>query len=260
LLRDLATLGFGRVADSAIEFSWRMADAPRRRRILRGIAALFVAAGIYVVAAGWVSNAATADDLQAIARLRADPHCRDRSGFAGQLHCIRHIQAAVLPVGRRLCAAKGETIEPMAFIRRGYGCCFDRARFIEKALRHYGYTTRRVALYEARYGLLGLLIPRIDSHAATEVRTARGWLAVDSEQPFVLITRAGRPLRFVDYHGPAARELAQGPRGVHSFGFARRYYVIYGLYSRHGGFYGPNLPGPDIRYPEFVRYALLGLD
>jgi hypothetical protein len=233
----------------------------RRRRILLAVAGVMALAAVYVVAAGSVSKGLSREDLQAIALLRADPFCRDRSGFAAELRCIRHIQAAVLAIGRnRGCARKGSRIEPMDFIRRGFGCCFDRARFIEKALGHYGYTTRHAALYSRSHGLAGLLIQRIDSHAGTEVRTARGWLAVDSVQPFILMTRDGRPLRYADYHDPAAGRPTERARPSHDFPFDRPYYVIYGLYSRHGGFHGPNLPAPEIHYPDFIRHTLLRQD
>ena len=238
-----------------------MARSGRLRRIILAVAGLFFLFAGYVVAAGSVSNALTAEDLKAIAMLQADAICRDRSGFAAELRCIRHVQAAQLRlVPRRMCPRKGMSIEPMPFIRRGYGCCFDRARFIEKALQHYGYTTRYVSMYSRRYGLRGLMIPAIDSHAAVEVRTARGWLAVDSEQPFVLMTRDGRPLRYADYHDPKAGKPVQRPGPKHSFGFGAPYYVLYGLHSRHGGFHGRNLPAPEIYYPEFIRYTILRWD
>lgn len=233
----------------------------RRRRVLRALVALLALAAVYVVAAGNVSKNLSREDLQAIASLRADARCRDRSGFAAELRCIRHIQAAVLAIGLSgHCAPKGSRIEPMDFIRRGYGCCFDRARFIEKALDHYGYETRRAALYSRRYGPAGLLTQGIQSHAGTEVRTARGWLAVDSVQPFVLMTAAGRPLRFADLGDPAAGRSVEGPAPGHDFHFDRPYYVIHGLYSRHGRFHGPDLPAPEIHYPDFIRYTLLRQD
>jgi hypothetical protein len=233
----------------------------RRRRIVRAILATLALGALYVVAAGSVSKSPGGEDLQAIASLHADAACRDRSGFAAELRCIRHVQAAVLAIGRGgRCARKGTRIEPMDFIRRGYGCCFDRARFIEKALTHYGYAVRRVALYSRRYGFAGLLTQWIDSHAGTEVRTARGWLAVDSVQPFVLITRDGRPLRYADYGDPSAGRPVQRPGPGHDFNFDRPYFVIYGLYSRHGRFHGPDLPAPEIHYPDFLRSTLLRRD
>lgn len=223
---------------------------------------VLLAAIVYLVAAGWVSKSVGADDRSAIDRLGADGACRDRSGFARELACIRFVQAAVLAiVADQSCAARGETIEPADFLRRGHGCCFDRARFVEKALASYGFEVRRVALYERRYGLRGLLLmPGIDSHAGTEVLTSRGWLAVDSEQPFVLITRAGQPLRYGDFHAVDPGALVQRPTERHSFGFAHPFYVLYGVYSRHGGSHGPDLPAPEIHYPDFVRYSLLGAE
>jgi hypothetical protein len=230
-----------------------------RRRLWLGLMALPVLLATYTVAAGSVSKALTPSDLSAIALLRVDPDCRDRSTFEAEVGCIRSIQAAVHTiVPDRRCAAKGDNVEPMDFIRRGYGCCFDRERFIGKALQHYGYQARRVALYERRYGYRGFLIPGINSHAATEVLTQRGWLAVDNEQPFILVTSKGQPLRFDQLHQLKPGEVFEGPSPGHSFGFSKPYFVVRGLYSRHGGFHGVNLPAPEIHYPDFLNYTVLG--
>jgi hypothetical protein len=228
-----------------------------RRRLWLGLVGLPLLLATYTVAAGSVSKALTPSDLSAIAQLGVDSNCRDRSTFEAEVGCIRSIQAAVdTIVPDRRCAAKGDTVEPMDFIRRGYGCCFDRERFIGKALRHYGYEARRVALYERRYGYRGFMIPGINSHAATEVLTQRGWLGVDNEQPFVLVTHEGQPLRFDQLHQLEAGGMYGGPSPDHSFGFSNPYFVVYGLYSRHGGFHGTNLPAPEIHYPDFLNYTV----
>ncbi|HEX8556071.1 MAG TPA: hypothetical protein VF695_15300 [Sphingomonas sp.] len=224
------------------------------------VAAIIIVA-IYIVAAGSVSTTLSSGDLQAIGMLRGVETCRDRLTFDAEIRCLRVVQAAVLAIAPgRACAAKGVRIEPLDFVRRGYGCCFDRARFIEKALSHYGFSTRRVAMYERRRGWIGFLIPGIDSHAASEVRTRRGWLAVDSEQPFMLITRGGRPLQFDELHTVDPRTLYTRPTRSHSFGFENAYFVVRGLYSRHGQSHGVRLPAPEINYPDFLRYAVFGRD
>jgi hypothetical protein len=231
------------------------------RRFWLWLAAALTCIAIYIVAAGSVSKALSREDLQAISMLRTDGDCRDRSTFEAEVRCLKFVQAAVLAIAPdQKCAAKGEKIEPLEFIRRGHGCCFDRARFISKALGHYGYKTRHVAMYERRHGLAGFAIPGIDSHAATEVLTRRGWLAVDSEQPFMLMTRTGQPLRFDQLHAVDPGLLVSGPNLRHSFGFERPFYAVYGLYSRHGAFHGPQLPAPEINYPDFLRYTVLRRD
>jgi hypothetical protein len=36
--------------------------------------------------------------------------------------------------------------------------------------------------------------------------------------------------------------------------------AIYGLYSRHGCFHGPDLPPPEVHCPDFIRSTLLRQD
>lgn len=176
----------------------RLVSSPWRLRLsLAGSCFLLVT---YTVAAESVSKALSPSDLLAIAQLRVKAKCRDRS-FEAEIACIRSIQAGVLAiVADYRCATKGANVEPLDSIRRGYGCCFDRERFVGKALQHFGYLTRRAAMYESRLGYAGFLIPGISSHAASEVLTRHGWLAVDSEQAFILITSRGQPLRFDQLH------------------------------------------------------------
>lgn len=236
-----------------------MEDRPgRKRRLLRiGLLAALVAAPAYVVAAGSVSKDITDADRQAIATLRADAECTKTREFAAQLRCARFIQRAVqTAVPDMTCANNGERIEPLPFLKRGYGCCYDRARFMSKALEHYGLRTRHVFLIDtSRYGRAAYLVPNVLSHAATEVLTARGWMGVDSNKPWILITRNGQPVTYGQVRNLDPKTLAQPiPKELP---YSAPLATVYGLYSRHGRFHGPNLPAPEINYPEFIRYNLL---
>ena len=208
----------------------------------------------YVVAAGSVPKRVTARDLKAITFLQADEACSRLNSFEGQLHCVTTVQHAVqASVANRHCAKHGERIEPLDFLQRGYGCCFDRSRFIEKALEHYGLKTRHAFLFDtSEHGLLSVIIPRSPSHAASEVHTSRGWMGVDSDYPFILITHDRRPLTFDDLSDVAPEMLTHAP--VPRPFFSHPLLVTYGLYSRHGRFYGPKLPAPEINYPDLLRY------
>jgi len=59
-----------------------------------------------------------------------------------------------------------------------------------------GFTPRHdFLLYREDLPLLEALIRRgHPSHAVTEVKTSRGWLYVDSNQPWVAVNRDGQPL------------------------------------------------------------------
>lgn len=221
------------------------------KTLVIGAAATLLLVAYFGYAAN-VSKSIDEEDLQAIRLLNVESACNDKSNFSKEVGCIRAIQDSINAlVPNHECAAKGNEIEPMQFIRRGYGCCYDRARFIEMALTYFGYETRHVALYDrSRHGVFALLVPATPSHAATEVKTSRGWLGVDSEAPFVLTTVHGGVATYKDL--PSVKTDMEYKIQPQEF-FDKPYIVIYGLYSRHGQFHGPNLPAPEINFSE-ARY------
>lgn len=224
------------------------------KRAMLGLGVLLLLGLIYVVLAGSVSKERTPRDLKAIATLKAEAQCADLKTYEQQLRCIRFVQRAVqTSVPDMRCAENGEPIEPMDFLERGYGCCFDRARFMSKAFENFGLRTRHVALHDrSRFGLLAYAVPGVASHASTEVLTEKGWMGVDSNEPFILQTRDGRPVTYAQLFDLPRDKLAQQPLPADLYDLPML--VTYGLYSRHGRFHGPDLPAPEINYPEFIRY------
>lgn len=145
----------------------------------------------------------------------------------------------------------------MDFLERGYGCCYDRARFIGKALIYYNMTTRHVALYDkTNFGLLAFLVPHVQSHATNEVFTKKGWMGIGALDRYVLMTKDGRPLTFKDLATIPLDSLREKPNLRKSI-LVKPFLVIYGLYSRHGMFHGNNLPAPEINYPDFIKYNFM---
>lgn len=211
----------------------------------------------YVAFAGSVDKHITDPDRQAIMRLDADKRCSKHLEFGEEIACIQHVQNTIRElVPNFSCPENGSIIEPNEFIRRGVGCCYDRARFAEKALSYFGFETRHVAIYDGSYGPLSLLIPGIDSHATTEVKTSRGWMGVDSNYPFLLITKNGEVLTYESYKLRRA-DLAYSiePSGFYN----KNFIVIYGLLSRHGKFHGKHLPAPEFTSQElFYNFQWLG--
>ena len=198
----------------------------------------------YISLALSVDNAITSDDEAAIRSLNLDQDCTGAQGiYQKEIRCLSKIQRQIQSIGQHRCPGLDDVIEPMNFINRGYGCCFDRARFIEKAARNYGFQTRHVFLISPAWkiSITNILPLNQDSHAASEVLTSRGWLGVDSNEPFLLLTKDGYPSTYRN-----AINNIQDFEGVSPQGFFRQKVdVIYGLYSRHGKFHGKNFPGPE---------------
>lgn len=207
----------------------------------------FIGFVLYLYIAGSVDQEIKPDDILAIKMLEVSPICLNKTHFQSEVQCVESIQSAIQSlVPHRRCAVKGTTIEPLDFVQRGFGCCYDRARFAEKTLRYYGFKTRRVAIFDiSSYGFFSLLVPGIPSHATTEVLTTRGWMGVDSNEMFILMSRAGDPRTYKDYKEKQLYTLTPV-----SFYSKNELFVIYGLYSRNGMFHGSNLPAPEFNLTE----------
>ena len=205
---------------------------------------------IYATLGLSVDNAITSNDVEAILSLEVDEPCINSNGlYETELECLISIQAAVQDIGGKECAENtSDIIEPSNFLKRNYGCCFDRARFIEKAARYYGYETRHIFLIRPKYSLsLTNFLPlKQSSHATSEILTVNGWLGVDSNEPFILTDSHNTPHT---YHY-AIENLDQFPNMSPYFFYEWELDLIYGLYSRHGNFHGKNFPGPEFVFSE----------
>ncbi|MDR5903031.1 transglutaminase domain-containing protein [Halomonas icarae] len=207
-----------------------------------------------------VDNAVTPADERAIAEALGssfDTPNADDMYFEDQVAFIRRVQDAVLgevPVNAGI--PHGQPREPDDLLARGMGLCFDRSRFIEKALRHHGFETRHIAIYsteETGSALVSLLTPQISSHAVTEVKTSRGWLVVDSNERWLSLDKGYQPVSIEQLSEMERKErqaqlLHQPDIAI----YADEFTFVYGLYSRHGMFYPPYDRVPDIHVPEFA--------
>ena len=231
------------------------------------IGVLYIAFGLHV------NNRLTADDITAIAHLNVTAACETTDTYDAEITCIGAIQRAVQSIGARDCAGYFTTIEPAAFIASNYGCCFDRARFIEKAARYYGFETRHVFMIAPKGGrsVTNLIPLNQDSQATSEILTTRGWLGVDSNDDFMLLSnRAGNDgnngenentyTKISDAGTPhtykyAIQNLAKFTNINDPDFYHAKPDILYGLYSRHGFFFGPNLPGPEFNAREVLYNA-----
>ena len=205
----------------------------------------------YVLYALSVDNSITTEDEQAIRSLEVEYVCENIIRiYEKEIECLSAIQSAVQKIGEKRCADTSDIIEPSEFLRRNFGCCFDRARFIEKASRYFGFETRHVFLIQPYEGMpmTNFLPLGQGSHATSEIYTSRGWLGVDSNEPFILLSESGSPTTYRN----AINNLDAFPLMAPREFYVDELDVIYGLYSRHGGFHGKNFPGPEYVYSEIL--------
>jgi hypothetical protein len=179
--------------------------------------------------------------------------------FEGQIKLIRALQAEVFERAPLLPDDPGiplyEAREPKNLFKYRHGLCFDRSRTLDKLLNYYGFETRHTyVLYKENRSFIGALFTYgHPSHAVTEVKTSKGWMLVDSNDPWVAVTNANNPINtyLAQFH---VDELA----GIPDY-FKKPYWVIVGLYSKRGQLYKPFVPFPQLNWPTFFYWVNNGL-
>jgi hypothetical protein len=228
-----------------------------RRKFFQGL--IYLVAGGSLVLAGLVifSNVPTAVD-------NADKSVFVMLGFqrpAAQLSFeeeIRLIRAVQTEIFRRAPFGEGipefQAREPADLMRMGSGLCYDRSRTFDKIFSHLGFESRHVYLLykDNRSFLHALFRYRQPSHAVTEVRTSRGWLFVDSNTPWIAVTRKGEPVNADDVWQRFG-EFEHAPEYL-----SHPWWAIRGLYSRKGQFYAPYIPFPQFNWPDFAAWLVKG--
>lgn len=143
--------------------------------------------------------------------------------------------------------------EPKDIYLSRKGLCYDRSRVIEKLAQYAGFQVQHVSIYEATESLPGIvawLIPRRKSHAVSSIRTTRGWMVVDSTSRWIALTQDGRPMSISDIKRLSPSDQvwsARVPDQPNEL-LTRPFVYVIGLYSRHGLFYPPYLPFPDVNF------------
>lgn len=179
--------------------------------------------------------------------------------FANQIDLILAVQDAVLsiaPVQQGI--PLGQDREPADLLKARHGLCYDRSRTIEKALAEAHFRVRHVSVYSTRAtgsALMSLLTPGVPSHAVSEVRTRRGWLVVGSNRRWISLRANGTPLSIAGLARAAGKvalhwshRVPASPSAILTAPFT----YVYGLYSRHGRFYPPMDPVPDVNWNDFL--------
>jgi hypothetical protein len=234
----------------------RARSTPRWKQCLVGTS-VAAALAFSVYEASEVDDSLTPSDRSAIQAF-LDGHQislpPDGAAYPAQVEFLRRVQSELIdavPVGDGI--PLGHTREPADVLAAKTALCFDRSRVIEKIARMAGMTARHVFLLQDLGGeskLVDFLSQRESSHAVTEVRTARGWLLVDSNFKWISIDGNGDPLSAGEIRdiGTTGRTFE---RPSPEF-YAAPFFYVYGLYSRHGQFYPPFGPLPDLNYRELL--------
>ena len=160
------------------------------------------------------------------------------------------VQQYVLNLASILYRTEGHVWEINELAKMKIGSCYDRSRAIETLLTNLGYQTRHVYILQKKYSptFVNLFIRKLPSHAASEVKINGCWLYVDNlNSSWHAVDEKGE---FYSIH-----EIQQGKLKVTSdlTNLLRSpFIIIYGLSSRHGNFYPPYVPFPELNFSEFI--------
>lgn len=240
--------------------------------LIRSAVALFVIIGGIII--GLVHNVPTElspEDRSYIEKLlvatgkqRLKPNAALGRPLAEQAAIIAEVQSAVLAMApTQQPIAFDHEREPKDLFESRFGECYDRSRTIEKALAYIGLQTRHLAVYstaESGSALASFLTPQNPSHALTEVLTDKGWMLVDSNDPWIGLTKALDVISAQELQIDAQiRQASWHSLSRHDINsiFKSDFTYLIGLYSRHGRFYPPYNFIPDVNFWQLV-YNLIG--
>ena len=171
--------------------------------------------------------------------------------FEQQIALLREVQLAVFkraPLGVGIDDYQAR--EPADLMRIGQGLCYDRSRTFDKAFTYLGFEARHVyLLYKEDKSFFNALFHYgQSSHAVTEVKTSKGWMFVDSNTPWVAVTRQGEPVN-ADEMWRRFGEFENAPGYLN-----HPWWAVRGMYSRKGHFYPPYMPFPEFNWPDFLSW------
>lgn len=228
------------------------------------LAVLLCIALVCVLTYNNVSRDITSQDQQYIQSILAESGyelgtIENNHIFEDQIIAIRAVQDAILTqTPKQQIIPLGTSREPADLYKREGAFCGDRSRFMDKALRLAGFEVRYASIYETskiKQPVLALLSrdkDKVRSHAMIEVKTQKGWMMVDSVTRWIALTKDGAVYSFEEWQNTSKSQnmnWIEQPGNIY-FILENDFTYIYGLYSRHGKFYPPYWPIPDVNWPE----------
>ncbi len=143
-----------------------------------------------------------------------------------------------------------------ALLKNKEGQCYDRSYVFEAILRTKGAQTRHAYVFETHSDESALQLLRkkkVKTHAVSEVKTKKGWIVVDPNVDWISLSATGEP-KSLDCicENRESIQWDQPIFGDHIQLYSGNCRVVYGLYSRHGRFFAPFNPIPDVNFRELA--------
>ncbi|MDB5038717.1 MAG: hypothetical protein JWQ35_2245 [Bacteriovoracaceae bacterium] len=142
-------------------------------------------------------------------------------------------------------------MQPTEVLENKMGCCYGRSAFIGKFLQYAGLEIRHVGVWMRKpRPPLNLLKRKTPSHSILEVKTPDGWMLIGTISKYLGYDSHGHILNTKQFRDQElfGDETLEFPRINGKGDFS----ILYGIYSRHGYFYKPFVPLPDIAWSQFL--------
>lgn len=176
--------------------------------------------------------------------------------FLGQVAVIRKIVEGVIAETQ---SGAEETIYirnrqkrlAQDIINKKSSICYDRSWLIESLAERAGYPARRVFLLASSTtnSRPGFFSKNVISHAMSEIRTEKGWVLVENQEPWLGVLNGAAVSVSDIFHDRTI--LQQIPLAKKDHILYKNFTFYRGLYSRHGQLFEPYAPFPEIRWSDF---------
>ena len=178
----------------------------------------------------------------------APDNVRYSSTFKEQIDSILAVQKAAFDTSPTQAKIPlNHTREPKDLYEFDHAQCSDRARFLEKAFQMLGYQVRYAAIFEVppSHNEFTAALINARSHALVEVKTAKGWIMVDTVNKWIGLDTDSQPWSLAQWKQRKDKKSVQWHETVKDeiyFLMLEDFIYFYGLYSRNGRFYPPYTP------------------
>jgi hypothetical protein len=203
----------------------------------------------------------TNEDILALQKIYPHPPIdASQLSFEEQIAFIQGFQKELhQKINRGFPIDYNQSREPKDLLLHGTGLCYDFSRTIEKFLVFNQFEVRHVSIYQTdtTIGKLKSFIkPGALSHALTEVKTKNGWMIVDSNYEWIALDNSRKPYSFKEicktYNAEKNIDWLIQLEPIYLPFYDQCPVFIYGLYSRHGGFYPPYTILPDYNLRDLL--------
>jgi hypothetical protein len=239
----------GSPANQQLQVAPAPANKRRNKRRMLWSTLLFLAAFSGLVAHYNVDKTLTDEDRYYIRLLLpgVEEGIAAHLPYEGQIELLQRSQQAIAArVSTFEPIPEGQPREPKQLYLGRKGQCYDRSRGLEKIFTYLGLPSRHVSLFMREPGVKGIvsvLFHHIPSHAISEVLTAKGWMLVDSNDPWLGLDELHNPISVhqmvSSYETKRPLHWLTPKMGAPNSFYGGSCIYIYGLYSRHGRFFPP---------------------